>query len=488
MSATTAIAKPRFFSRPIGMVVIIGAIVVLWSLMANSLSVLIILALIALLVAGIKKPLWALVALILSQLSVTGYMVNTPFVAISLRLLLFIVAFIIIGKTFLQRKADLGPGARRIMLPMLVFFAITIVTNMINIGFGLAFKDFRAMLIGVLFVIFIPAFVKDTKELKTLCVATGILITASAVIGIMQHYNILGMAGATTIQGWLTTEDLRVPGMSESELELSYILSAAFIIVFCLFFTRGAINNKRLLPMAIILILAALYFTYTRSALLALGFGLLSLFLFLKIGIRWEIILVAIFIAVFFVVQTDILEKNFLGARSSNSQLESTIARSILWQAGIGIVKDNPVLGIGADQFIIVSPNYASAVDQSLIQWETNRYFNWSTLGSYEPHNDFLNVWVSYGSIALIIYFWFHFAIIRHCFLSFRRSKDKFVKALSLGLAGALVTWVVNSFFHNITSTLPLLWIIAGFSLAAMKMAAKNDEIKKLQPATENTG
>jgi O-antigen ligase len=483
MTTTTVATKPGFFSRPEGIVFLVGGIAILWDLMQNALSVLVILALVALLIIGIKKPLWALVALIFSQLSVTSYMVGTPFVAISLRLLLFIVVFIIIGKSLITKEADLGPGARRILVPGLVFIGITIVANFIDTGFSVAFKDFRNLLVGLLFAIFIPAIVRNTKQLKTLCIATAILATASAVISIMQHYNILGMMGATVIPGFLTVihiDDLRAPGMSESELELAYILSATLIACLCLYLTKGATSNRKLLPVSMILMLAATYFTYTRSAIVALVLGIGSIVIFLRSKIRWELILVFVFLIIFFIVQTDILENSFLSSRSASSQLESSVSRSILWQAAGGIISKNPLLGIGANQFISVSPQYASSVDPSLLQWESNRYWEWSTLGSYEPHNDFLNVWVSYGTLALIIYLWLHFAIIRTCFLSFRRSKEKFIRGLSLGLAGALVTWVINSFYHNITSTLPLLWILAGFAIAAMKMAAKakDDDVK----------
>jgi O-antigen ligase len=476
MATTTLMTKPGFFSRPVGYVFLVGAIVALWSLMRDALSVLIILALVVLLIMSIKNPLWALVALIASQLTLTGYIVATPVVDISLRLLLFLVVLIIIGKSFVRKEVDLGPYARAVLFPGLLFIGVTVVTNFLTAGFDVAFKDFRNLLVGLLFAIFIPAVIRNTKQLKTLCIATCIMVTASAAIGIAQHYNLLGMVEATTIPGFLTVihvGDLRTPGMSESELELAYILSATLIIFICLYLTKGITTNRLLLATSMILMLAATYFTYTRSALVALALAAGSLVLFLKSKIRWGITLVLIFVGIFTIVQTDVLDNKFFGSRTARSQLESSISRSILWQAAVGAALDNPLLGIGAGQFISVSTEYSSSVDPSLLEWEKNRYWNWSTLGSYEPHNDFLTVWVSYGTIALVFYFWIHFGIMKICFLSFRRSKNRFIKGLSLGLAAALVTWVVNSFYHNITSTLPLLWMIAGFSLAAMKMACK---------------
>jgi O-antigen ligase len=487
MNTLNVTSNPRFLYRPKNIFFLVCIIVVLWAIMRDSLSTLIILALTALIIMGIKKPLWAMGALIISQLTLTDFLVPLPFVSISLRLLLLVIIFIIVAKSLFSGELKLGPGARKLIIPMLIFILVTVIANFANIGFDLAFKDFRNLLVGFSFAIFLVAIIQDAKQLKTLGALTVIVITISAIIGIMQHFNILGMANATVYKGWMLNPfDKRIPGIGETELELSYILSAAFIIILCLYFYKGVSSSRRLILLSMILMLPALYFTYTRSALFAVGLALLSLVLFLKTHIKWQIILVILFLVIFFFVQTDILGKSYFSGRSETSQLESTVSRDILWQAAIGIALDYPVLGIGANQFIIVSPRYASSVDPSLIQWENNRYWSWQTLGTLEPHNDYLNVWVSYGTIALVIYIWLHFAILRNLGISFRKAKGPFLKGMSLGLAGALITWVANSFYHNITGTLPLLWMLAGFSMVLVKLTANNKDSEKKQLNAKN--
>jgi O-antigen ligase len=490
MNAVTAIKKPGLLSRPLNIALVVGAIIVLWIVMRNSLSTLIILALFALLVIGIKKPLWALAALLLSQLTLTDYMVSTPFVVISLRLLLSLITLVIIGRALIRRQLDLGPGARRIFTPMLLLTGISVVANLYNIGFDLAFKDFRNMLVGLMFALFLAAIIQNNRQLKLLGIVLCIIISASAVIGVMQHYNILGMANATLWPGFLTGAgviDQRVPGMGETELELAYILSATPIIILCIYLAKGTKHNRKISITAMFLMIVALYFTYTRSALFAVVLGIMSLLLFVRTRIKWELILVFLFVVIFVVVQTNILGSTFFSGRSESSQLESTVGRTILWQAGVGAALDNPILGIGADQFISVSPRYASSVDPYLIHWEEDRYWSWRTLGTLQPHNDFLNIWVSYGTGALIMYLWLHFAIVRNCFLAFRSSKDKIIRGLALGLAGALITYVANSFYHNISNTMPLLWILAGFSIVAVKLARKSNETPVVATSKNST-
>ena len=473
----TAIGSPRpsLIYRPKGIVLVIGVVIVLWSLMRGNLTALVLLAVVALFIIGLRKPLWALVALLVSQLTITSFMVPTPFVDISLRLLLFIITIFILRRGFIQREVDLGPGARRLLIPILVLISVGVVANLVNSGFDFAFKDFRIMLTGLLFVIFLPAVIENTTQLKTICGFIFIVITASAVIGIMQHYNFLGMAEATLRPDFLALAgDLRVPGMSESELELAYVLTTAILIVFGIYLTKGVSTNRRFLLMTMVLMISALYFTYTRSALLALVLGLLSIVLYTKKRIKWQLILALTFPAIFFIVQTDVLGQTHFSGRSLWSQEGSAIARPILWQAGVAIAIDNPVLGIGGNRFLRISPQYAYAVDSSLLQWEEDRYWDYKTLGTQAPHNDFLNVWVSYGTVALIAYIWIHFTILRNYFDSYRATKRRFIKGFSLGLAGALVAYVVNSFYHNLSSDLALLWIMAGFSLTTAKLAIKS--------------
>ena len=156
-------------------------------------------------------------------------------------------------------------------------------------------------------------------------------------------------------------------------------------------------------------------------------------------------------------------------------QQESAIARQVLWQAGIDIALDNPVLGIGGDQYTRVSPQYADSVDPALRAWEEEQYWGYSTLGSDAVHNDFLYIWVSYGTLALVAYLWLFIAILRNFLDSYQMSRRRFIKGLSLGLAAGLVAYGANAFYHNLMTTMPLLWILAGFSLATAKLAVKRN-------------
>ncbi len=156
---------------------------------------------------------------------------------------------------------------------------------------------------------------------------------------------------------------------------------------------------------------------------------------------------------------------------SESEQQDSAVARQILWQAGLSIALDHPVLGIGSEKFNSVSTQYQSNVDPSLRAYEKRNYWGYHTLGNEPPHNDFLNMWVSYGTLALILFIWLFIAILRNSINSYHRSSNSFIKGLSIGLAAALIVYGVNAFYHNLLATMSLFWILGGLSLATTKLA-----------------
>jgi O-antigen ligase len=458
-------------------------ITIAWALLQWALSAIAFLAIVVVFLFGFKKPIWALAALLLQQLTVTSYMLATPFVNLSLRLLLILLTFFILRKALIQKEIDFGPQARNIVIPSLFLVVVTVVANFVNtLGISVTFTDFRNVASGLLFALLLPAIIENSKQLKLICAFIFTIATASALISIMQHYNMLGMGQATIIPDFMSKLG-RASGMSEMELELSYILSVVIIVLLGIYLRKGLeVINRNWLFIPLIVLAGGLYYSYTRSSIFAVACGLVSILLFILLRSKWWIILAIVFVVFVFLENSNVVAGKGVSGRDSMEQLESSISREILWQAGLAIAEDHPILGIGVDQFIKVSPQYTARVDPALIQWETNRYWSYRTLGNEPPHNDYMMMWVSYGIIALVLFIWLHFVIFNNFMKAYFLSTDKFTKGISLGFAAALVTYVVNSFYHNMLATMPLFWVLAGFSLVTMKLAKKE---KKLQPVPE---
>jgi O-antigen ligase len=450
------VQRQNILKLPIGITLIaLGAAIIWVAYPGYPGGKLALLAVAVLLVLGLKEPIWAMASLIVSQLTIPGYYIGP----ISLRLLLLLLIGIVLWRAHLQEKIQLGKGARRVIIPLIIFIVISLVSNFFYTDFDYVFKDFRNSITALLIIIFLPAVIRNIKDLKLMCGVATILMTISAIVALEQNF-----VGAG-----------RVTGISESALQTAYILCIGFLAFLGILIVEGkkGVNRRLLIPAA--LMLPALYFTYTRSALIALLFGLVAMFLFLKTRIRSELILLVILGVTLYLSASGVTENFAFSARSEYEQQESGITRQALWQVGFAIAMDNPILGIGGNQYERVSLQYAeSNIDLSILQEEYNRYFTYESLGlGYTSiHNDYLKMWVSYGIMALIVFLWIIMTILRNCIESFRISKSKFIKGLSLGLAAGLIAYSINAFFHNLLAEFPLVWIIAGFSVAAAKLAA----------------
>ena len=471
----TQTQKQTMVTGPTKIIVAILVVVAIWIISPLSPATTVLWAVFGIFLFGLNAPLWAVAAIIVSELTISSYMVSTPFgIDISLRLLLVLLTALVLWRLSSRERLYLGPGAKGVLIPASILAGLSVIADLTNSGFASAFKDFRSVLAGLLIIVLLAAVANNLKDLKKLCAVILVGATASALVGIMQHYQFLGTGESTLIPGFLASWGgaPRVPGMAETELELSYVLSAAIPVAVGVYLARGVEARTRVVLVISMMTMAlGLYFTYTRSALLALGVGLIALIVFAKTRIRGEIVLAALLLAVAFISVYGILEGNYLGGRTAADQDESTVSRKIVWQAGIGIVQDSPIFGIGDDRFLTVSPQYASRVDPTLLSWEEERYWGYRSLGSVQLHNDYLMIWVSYGTIALVMYLWLLVAVLRNFINSYRSSSLSFIRGLSVGLAAALVAYGVNAFYHNCLATMALIWILAGFSVVAAKLS-----------------
>jgi O-antigen ligase len=209
----------------------------------------------------------------------------------------------------------------------------------------------------------------------------------------------------------------------------------------------------------------ALYFTFTRSGIFSLGIGLIAMLFFIKVKGKKEILLAMAVLCVSFTVYIDIK-----GNRYSKGITEerSAAGRLLLLQAGTQIAMDYPILGIGNRGFREMSQAYISSIgyDPAVVDVE-------EVIGVEQPHNDFIRVWISYGTPALLVYIWLFVAILLNFLGSYRKTHNRFIKGIALGGFAALVAYSVSAATHNVMDSVVLLWVLGGLSIATYKLATK---------------
>jgi len=419
---------------------------------------------------GVRRPVWILAALMVSELTIANYMWEFGSFQISNRLILTLASIPLVLPHVLQRP-DLGPRARSMVLAALGFFLVATFANYIAADAGYVFKFSRFLITGLIAMVLAPAVVNSRDDLRDLSLVVLVVSAASVVVAILQHYSQFtdaplyqaiphpGLASDT-----FDTWGGRSLGLAEDPIHITNALLFFAMLLLGVVLLSNFEPRVRLLFTSILLMtVAALFFSYTRSWTYAAALGLVAMVVMYRGRYSREFWLLVILAGGVFFYWSDFQNNRYTQDASSDS---SAATRPVLWDAGLQIALDHPILGVGHDRFKELSPEYASRIDRSLLE----RQFAGSALGVFEPHNDFINVWLSFGTGALVLYLALFLLSIKNYAEVFSRTSEPLLKGLALGGIGAVLAIGANSFFHNLFDSTLTVWLLAGLSLALSKV------------------
>ena len=421
-------------------------------------------------VMGVRRPVWLLAAVMISELTIANYMYEFGSFKISHRLILTL-ACVPVVLPHVIRRPDLGPRARSMILAALGFFLVSTFANAVAADGGYVLKFARYLITGLIVLVLAPAVVFNRDDARDLSLVVLVVGAASALVAVLQHYSsftdaplyqVVPHAGleGTTFESWGS----RAMGLAESPI---YITSS---LLFFMMFLLGVVlladlepRVRFLLTAILMMTAAALFFSYSRSWIYSAAFALLPMALVYRGQYRRELWLLVILGGTAFLYYSDLQNNRY--TLDANSD-DSAATRPVLFEAGLNIAMDNPILGVGHNKFLELSPEYASKIDESLLE----RQGAGKALGKYQPHNDFLNVWLSFGTGALVLYLALFVLSIKNYLEVFFRTAEPLLKGLALGGLGAVLAFAANSAFHNLFDSTLLVWLLAGISLALSKL------------------
>lgn len=143
----------------------------------------------------------------------------------------------------------------------------------------------------------------------------------------------------------------------------------------------------------------------------------------------------------------------------SSSGNNTVLLRKSLWLSALNMLRHRPLQGGGLDGFQTEVRRYAvEGYDENLIY----------------PHNLFLNFWSETGLLGLIAIVWYGVQVIRLGIRGVLRSNPPWVRALSLGLLGLVLTFLVHGigdvpYFKNDQAL--EFWALTGIQLGALGTA-----------------
>jgi O-antigen ligase len=380
----------------------------------------------------------------------------TPRFALLSVALLFVVVFGYKDFQAATANGQLGFLIRTILLPFMVYLLCTILslTRAVNVSEGI-FEVLKTLLF--LIFLLVATFIIRTQRASLAVLTKGVSLLAIvvSVIGISQHYHL----GFEWIPGPADAQPFST--FANKNLFSSFLfLTLPFVLFgFFTFNARWHITAGISFTLALYAILVA----QTRAVWVALvlSFALIvvaAVLYFYQKKLRFSIESLRIHelrILQFCALVVAVIALNFLQPllfRSSTTSDISTVEKAAsifdpqnssrneritLWKKSLLIIKDYPLLGVGAGNWKIVFPKYGLVGTR----------MEMGTVHFPQPHNDFLWVASETGIIGLAAYVAIFLLAIYYCAKIVTTSDNLHDQILSLAMAFGIIGYMTISFF-----------------------------------------
>lgn len=142
--------------------------------------------------------------------------------------------------------------------------------------------------------------------------------------------------------------------------------------------------------------------------------------------------------------------------RLSGDDEGSAESRLPLNEIAFRMIKEHPLVGVGADNFPVLMSNYISTYN----------------VGDYlvTVHNNYLLILSETGAVGLVTYLWALFALIRQGWQC-SRSEDRFLAPLALAFVGASFGLMLHMMVDKFSEGMDAFWAFAGLVIAMRSMA-----------------
>ena len=285
---------------------------------------------------------------------------------------------------------------------------------------------------------------KQKDQLKRILI--GLFLSGLVVASISLVYWVFGRL----------TYDGRLKAFYLSPNFLSMYLMPIWLLSFVLYSYLSRKTTKAFLLLSQLVILLAIYLTYSYGAWLAGGLGLFFLFVFfsrfnfLKI-ILLSVLLIMLVCFVFGCFSNQKLQDVFESPRSSWQ------SRLMIWRSAWQIGQDHLILGIGPGLF-----------QQHYLDYQKHYppYLEWAVP---QPHNLYLAWWLQGGLLGLFGFLWLIIVFFRLAYREIKKNQS----VLMTGLVAVMIYFLSHGlidtpYWKNDFAF--LFWLVIGLSLVEIKL------------------
>ncbi|MCL6494367.1 MAG: O-antigen ligase family protein [Ignavibacterium sp.] len=320
---------------------------------------------------------------------------------------------------------------------IIILLSSIFISGMIS---GLQIESVDALLRAIIFFLicyFYYAFLTLDENKSHIYYLLFGLFFSSLILSASVYYDFARSGFALFIFDILIT---RWAGTFGNPNSLALIISINIIFLIVIFFSNKVSQKIKLLflPLLLLNYLIILFLTNSRAAILSLIIAVLFLFYHLQKRVILYLlsIIVMFFIAYLFIPFIQELVDTYL-------RLETVSQRDYLWKAGLDIMRDYPIFGVGPEQY----PKYF----YSYIPTSGSYFFNlYIILQKPHPHN--YSLWLItengiLGWLSSLAIFGFYFFMATKLILWSKVNRDEnYLFAVGLFSIGLLV--FIRSFFE----------------------------------------
>jgi putative inorganic carbon (HCO3(-)) transporter len=351
---------------------------------------------------------------------------------------------------------------RQIFTPLLILLVISILSliNASEVNLGL-FQILQLLKVYLLF-FFIFNFVNSKQRYKTVLLALFFALIIELCIGSIQYYineyidlGIFSDARPTRFRQLGADSFVGVTGTTSTVHIFSSYLVMLLPIFFSAYIAEDRSSRKIIYLPVLIGGVILLIFTFSRSGWI--GFVVMALCYLFLAGLfsenRFKTILMSSLLAVIIVVLISIFwEPIFL--RITGDDHGAAFSRIPMMIIALEIIKSNPIIGIGINNYIHVAPFYdPTGLTYTYLQ---------------PVHNVFLQLTAEVGIIGLLAFFWFLWKIFKMGITTIKIT-DKYFKyqliGILSGISGLLIMFTANN-STIATDSFVIFWPLAGLIVA----------------------
>ncbi len=376
--------------------------------------------------------------------------------------------FLVIYLIFTKEQGSKVPFRK--ILPVLLFIGACILSSINSTARKSTFYQI-VMVSQITFLYYISLIksIKSEKDIKDLIIFLTISLLFQSIYAIMQFISGQELdffsTGSSSIRFYTVggvSEARRVFGtvVGKPNAFAAYISPLLLLNISILFGTR---QNRKIVILATVFGCLALAISFSRGAWV--GFCL-SLIIFFFIGLKEDIIHFKhiVIIIIIFIIVIVFFSNFFLSVKTRilDYQNRAALSRIPLLKVAFNMIKDHPIIGIGANTYNYVVKSYIRGIYLSYID---------------QVHNQYLLVFAETGILGLASFLWLLVSFYRESFRCYRQNKNNIIRYLGLGIGLGFISSSIHMMVDMFNSPLLFtnLFILGSLVTASNNITEKND-------------